>query len=80
MGTAMPAPLPVNEAPAIVAMKKADAKTGPMKPIDWAMTSLSVSCPLPRVSYVGSVPISLLLCRVAQRYGLARLTAIPRRR
>src|SRR5215470_8237 len=54
-GTAMPAPLPVNEAPAMVEMKKADAKTGPMKPIDWAITSRSVSRPRPRVSNVGSV-------------------------
>ena len=40
IGTAIPAPLPVNEAPAMVEMKKADANTGPMKPIDWAMTSI----------------------------------------
>src|SRR6476659_1347455 len=57
-GTAMPAPLPVNEAPAMVEMKKADANTGPMKPIDWAMTSSSVSCPRPRVSNSGSAPIA----------------------
>src|SRR4051794_13252147 len=56
-GTATPAPLPVNEAPAMVEMKKADANTGPMKPIDWAITSRSVSCPRPRVSNSGSAPM-----------------------
>ena len=49
-GLAMPAPLPLSDAPTIVGMKNAAAKTGPINPIDCAITSRRVRLPLPSFS------------------------------
>mgnify|MGYP003349515725 CR=1 FL=1 len=48
IGLAIPAPLP--ESPTIVGMKNAAAKTGPMNPIDCAITSRRLRLPLPSFS------------------------------
>ena len=52
IGIAMPAPLPVSDAPPIAVRKNVTEKTGPMKPTACATTSASRR--FPRPSFAGS--------------------------